>query len=1392
MRVFTFLIFINFLFFAQTARAVSLGISPSPQVTQNGQTVTVDVVVTDYADIVAYQFSMTWDPAVLQFQGLSNFMSDLNASNFNTSIPGTLTVAYASNTTLPVSLPDGSVIFSIQFLAIGAGGTSSNITFGSAPTLLKFYDSALISLGVTTQSGLVNIAAPPGFSVSGNIHRISGPPVPGTTVEMTGDATGTDVTGAPGDYLFQGIAAGSDLTITPSKDVDHLECVSVRDIIFIFKHILGLMPLPNPYQMIEADVNKSGSITTFDAVEIRKLILGIYTQFPNNTSWRFVDADFVFPNPANPFSVSWPELTNIPDIQADVVQDFIGMKIGDATDCVNDAPAPAFLTLSASDAVGTAGQQVSIDVSVQGFNDVLGLQFSMEWDPAVLQFDQVNNLNLVGLVPGSLNSTSTKLSFCWNNDVFLGGLTLPDGTNIFSLQFTIIGAGSGVTPISFVQTPTKFEVVDGDCLPYNLNVNNGSVQWSGGGNSGVQLTASNTNACPGDVVCMDVSVADFENMVAGQFTLDWDPAAISFQNLQNLNPSLGLNNSHFSTAFTASGQLLFSWTDPNAIGVSLPDNAVLFQVCYEVVGVSGGVFSIDFTSSPLILEFADVSGIVPVATSSGSVLTYPITDFIICNDLIIVSLNTECEAVVDVSELLESCAGDATIDIFQSLSDPPIFSGTNIVTFDAISYVGQLLFYEVTSNASGNSCWGNILVDGNCPPDGTLCDSISTFFHDDTTGAGCCHVLQIQNQKPNYFTYIGVTVLGGGDLAPFPSAGAGWSWQGTVGNTAYFAPNAGTAPVGDYEVAEICLENLTTDIQTVEIQYYDLNFDIVCRDTLTLECDACVQTIIDSVYCESWNVYQMNFCVKAGDNLDWTIGSVSIHPPAGVTFTPDVFSLPALSPGQTYCYLTTTVTGGTPGQEICFSSIVHHEDIAAGELDLSCCTDTIPVCFTLPNCDPCDSTITYATAEQVESPTDSCCWKITLHNPPSYYIGIGVEIATPGVQFEAVNNFPGSGWNLTNWTPTGLDFMPIPPQGSFVQDGSMLPVVCIADDGSGLATYPQEVVVSWMAEDSSFCYDTLQFDCLLTNEFVDCATLDSVTLTCNPDGTFSFTFTVTNHSTAPLVTADHIHLTPAGPFTANPSDFYLNLPPGATSPPLTTIITGSPTGGAFNFFVSLHEINDDSLHLNCCTTDTIAVQIDDQVNPTISCINGLVANLLLGSPPSVTIWATDFILSAQDNCTPFPMLTFGIRIVGTGTGFPTGQVNQIFTCNEVGTQQVEIWVMDEAGNTDFCQTFVVIQDNIGLCPVLASNSGEAFQLFQNQPNPWSEETVIGFYLPEASTATLTVFDAVGRARFTNSGEFKKGNNSFQLDSRVTEEGGMLYYRVETPAASATMRMVQEK
>ena len=134
-----------------------------------------------------------------------------------------------------------------------------------------------------------------------------------------------------GIYGFpNAVPFGSDYTVTPTKDNDPLNGVTTFDLVLINKHILGLEPLNSPYKMIAADANNSRSITTFDIVELRKLILGIYTELPNNTSWRFVDKEFGFPNPLNPFQTIWPETKSVADVQnSQVDEDFVAVKVGD-------------------------------------------------------------------------------------------------------------------------------------------------------------------------------------------------------------------------------------------------------------------------------------------------------------------------------------------------------------------------------------------------------------------------------------------------------------------------------------------------------------------------------------------------------------------------------------------------------------------------------------------------------------------------------------------------------------------------------------------------------------------------------------------------------------------------------------------------------------------------------------------------------------------------------------------------------------------------------------------------------------------------------------------------------------------------------------------------------
>jgi len=95
-------------------------------------------------------------------------------------------------------------------------------------------------------------------------------------------------------------------------------------------------------------------------------------------------------------------------------------------------------------------------------------------------------------------------------------------------------------------------------------------------------------------------------------------------------------------------------------------------------------------------------------------------------------------------------------------------------------------------------------------------------------------------------------------------------------------------------------------------------------------------------------------------------------------------------------------------------------------------------------------------------------------------------------------------------------------------------------------------------------------------------------------------------------------------------------------------------------------------------------------------------------------------------------------------------------------------------------------------PAGMTTVGVGFELYQNEPNPFVNKTVIGFHLPEATAATLTVYDETGRMVYNQKGDFAKGYNSFTIDRQLIGTTGALWYRVETPDNSATRTMIQVK
>lgn len=136
---------------------------------------------------------------------------------------------------------------------------------------------------------------------------------------------------ASGSFSFSNLTAGESYLLVFEKDTDPQNGVSTFDLVIHQRHILGISTLDSPYKMFAADVNDSQTITVFDAVLMRKLILAINDELPS-PSWQFLPANI--PATPNPFGYTYNEILVTMDSTNETVE-IIGFKMGDLNSSAN-------------------------------------------------------------------------------------------------------------------------------------------------------------------------------------------------------------------------------------------------------------------------------------------------------------------------------------------------------------------------------------------------------------------------------------------------------------------------------------------------------------------------------------------------------------------------------------------------------------------------------------------------------------------------------------------------------------------------------------------------------------------------------------------------------------------------------------------------------------------------------------------------------------------------------------------------------------------------------------------------------------------------------------------------------------------------------------------------
>ena len=281
--------------------------------------------------------------------------------------------------------------------------------------------------------------------------------VPGAT--LMGPTNNSAVTTNDGTYRLV-FDAASNAVVYPLAPFspDPSDGVSTLDITLVRRHILNVANLDSPYKLLAGDVDASGTISTLDLSLMRRLVLGLTNRLPAGL-WRFVPADYAFPNPLAPWNA--PTNRTYPSASADVGgQNFVALKLGDvnasATPGLSAAPksfaksGPA-VTFRAIGATNVPGTSVVVRVSVSGFNQIGTAQGTVTWDPTVARFARVEEFGLAGLGAGNFGTNHVaegQLSFSWDDPNAIG-VTVADGTVMFAVRFDVIGGPGSVSTVAF-------------------------------------------------------------------------------------------------------------------------------------------------------------------------------------------------------------------------------------------------------------------------------------------------------------------------------------------------------------------------------------------------------------------------------------------------------------------------------------------------------------------------------------------------------------------------------------------------------------------------------------------------------------------------------------------------------------------------------------------------------------------------------------------------------------------------------------------------------------------------------------------------------------------------------------------------------------------------------
>ena len=574
----------------------------------------------------------------------------------------------------------------------------------------------------------------------------------------------------------------------------------------------------------------------------------------------------------------------------------------------------------------------------------------------------------------------------------------------------------------------------------------------------------------------------------------------------------------------------------------------------------------------------------------------------------------------------------------------------------------------------------------------------------------------------------------------------------------------------------LCVNNPTTNPQTVYVNWLDAAGEIVCTDSIIFNCPVeppCLYLTDDTIFCEGGETYY-EFTVCNPYSQTWSVGYIELiaAAPLGLTIVPSSLDLTGseIAPGDCATFIVQLSGVGIGGQTFCYR-MVGHASNPNEDSTTPCCSLDEEYCIDIPQCDPCGD----VSIELVEQLNEDCCYTVTLNNDyaANFFDEIRIISQSPSTTF-TLNNPPTSGWFASGFDGTSVSLLPGVLLGNAVPFGSFaLPEICV---DTQVAPY-QVFTIQWMQDGLVLCEDTFEVFCE-----PDCGYIFDEVIECDLENNqWLFSGMIKNTATYTVSEAVISFSSASGLDIYNQTIALGSLAPGDVFGPVSFPI-GFPAqaGDEICFTVTLHEVSADGLYLSCC--NFVYCFIVPECEFTSACLCGdafteAVAQGYIATASGLTVNFTLAAMGAFSDCDQVRW-SFG----GTGsTGVVSPFVSVTHTFPGPGNYNVCFRVVRTDDNGVVCVETYCEVISVGL------NAMGEFNIF---PNPSNGLFNLVIDNPAQVDVEVTVYDYLSRpvdAFVLPGGSTKSTHTSTQLELKSAQ--GVYFVQVRLGEVVLTKRVL---